>query len=355
MVQLDVLTRAKEKAEEVDRENAKTLRDLDMKLGSIPTPVQLLEAAPVPVTPIEPSASRVWIIGLLMGLGLGLGLAFAQEYLDNRLHSPEDAERLAALPTLGVVPTIAATRKPTLTSEDGKAVVTECYRAIRTAIQFSAVDCPIRTLAVVSSSSGEGKSVTAINLATVMAFQGLKVILVDADLRRPSLHKFMKLDTKPGVSDVLAGAISLREALNHTEIPNMRVLTCGERAPNPAELLGSEAMAHLIGQMREEADVVVFDTPPCLPVTDAEVLASQLDGVVLVIESGRTPKEAVKKTMELLGQVRARVLGCVLNKIDQSRKGAYYHYNYYRGGYRYYGEQQPSEPPPPDQSAMVQG
>src|SRR5262249_36902469 len=148
MVQLDVLTRAKEKAEEVEKDNAKNLRELDVKIQGMSKPVQLLEAAPVPTTPIEPSASRVWIIGLLMGLGLGLGLAFAQGYLDNRLHSPEDAERLAALPTLGVVPTIAANRKPTLTSEDGNAVVTECYRAIRTAIQFSAVDCPIRTLAV---------------------------------------------------------------------------------------------------------------------------------------------------------------------------------------------------------------
>ena len=161
------------------------MRELDLREKALPRTVRLLEAAAVPTTPVEPSAGRIWILGLLMGLGLGLALAFAQEYMDNRLHSPEDAERLASLPTLGVVPTIAATRRPTLGLDDGKAVVTECYRAIRTAIQFSAVDCPIRTLGVASSSSGEGKTVTAINLATVMAFQGMRVILVDADLRRP--------------------------------------------------------------------------------------------------------------------------------------------------------------------------
>src|SRR5262249_6685814 len=155
-------------------------------------------------------------------------------------------------------------------------------RAIRTAIQFSSIDCPIRTLAVASSNSGEGKTVTSINLATVIAFQGLRVILVDADLRRPAVHRFLNLKAEDGVSDVLAGQLPLRAALKPTAVANLQVLTCGARVPNPAELLGSEAMTQLIQALRQEADMVVFDTPPCLPVTDAEVLASQLDGVALV-------------------------------------------------------------------------
>jgi succinoglycan biosynthesis transport protein ExoP len=336
--ELDGLKRAKEAAEANDRDITAKLRDLEVRERALPKSVRLLEAAQVPSTPIEPRPGRLMLFGLFAGLALGLGLAFGQEYLDNRIHSPEDAEGLTAIPSLGVVPTIPSARSPRLTLNDAKAIETECYRAIRTAIQFSSVDCPVRTLVIASSSPGEGKTITAINLATVMAFQGNRVILVDADLRRPAVHRFLELDSRSGLSDVLAGEVSLRGALKATEVENLRVLTCGEKVPNPAELLGSESMVQLMGNLRKEADLIVFDTPPCLPVTDAEVLASQVDGVVVVIEAGRSSKDAVKSTIDLLIQVRARVLGCVLNKIDQSRKGAYYHYNYYRGGYRYYGE-----------------
>src|SRR5439155_25762665 len=139
-----------------------------------------------------------------------------------------------------------------------------------------------------------------------------------------------------GVSEVLAGILPLQNALKDSGVDGLRVLTCGERAPNPAEMLGSEAMTQLIEHLRLEADMVILDTPPCLPVTDAELLASRVDATVVVVEAGKSPRDTVKSTMELLGQVRARVIGCVLNKIDQSKKGAYYHYNYYRGGYRNY-------------------
>lgn len=336
--ELEDLTRAKTEAEENQRDIFTKLRDLEVRRRAMPDSVKVLEEAHVPTSPVEPIPSKIIGMGIVLGLMLGLGLAFAQEYLDNRIHSPEDAESITAMPTLGVVPTIPTSRCPTLLPEDGHAVVTECYRAIRTAIQFSSVDCPVRSLVVTSSSPGEGKTVTSINLATVMAFQGYRVILIDADLRRPSIHKLLELDSTRGMSDVLAGEVALRDALKPTRIANLSALTCGSRVPNPAELLGSEAMTQLIHSLRQEADFVVFDTPPCLPVTDAEVLSSQVDGTVLVIECGRSQKEAVRTSMELLKQVRARVVGCVLNKIDQSKKGAYYHYYYYRGGYRYYGD-----------------
>ncbi len=339
---LDQLEREKEQARQREEQVSDVLHQLDVKMRALPETVRMLEPAG-PGVPMSPRARDIILLGLVIGCSLGLALALGQEYLDNRVHSPEDAEGLTSLPTLGVVPMIPHTRNPTLTDLDSGALVTECYRAIRTAVQFSSVDNPIRTMVVTSAKPGEGKTVTAINLATVMAFQGLKVILVDADLRRPSMHKFMEVSTAPGLTDVVAGQISLREALRPTKVENLRVLPCGERAPNPAELLGSEAMTQAIESLRLEADLVIFDTPPCLPVTDAEVLASQVDAVTVVIEAGRSQKDAVKSTMELLFQVRARVIGVILNKIDQSRKGAYYHYYYYRGGYRHYGDAEESE------------
>ncbi len=271
-----------------------------------------------------------------MGLLLGVGFAFLQEFLDDRVNTAEDIERLTALPTLGVVPTIPADTRPVLIGKDALSPVTESYRALRTSVHFSAIDSPVRTLLVTSPHAGEGKSVTSTNTAIAMALEGKRVILVDADLRRPSIYKLLELPQQPGLTSVGAGDVTLEEALQEIPVPGLRVLTSGPLPPNPAELLNSHAMLSLIDRLLELADVVIFDTPPLIPVTDTQVLAAHIDGAILVVEAGSARKAAVKHARDLLQQSRVRILGVVLNKIDQTQKGYYYHY-YYRGGYGKYG------------------
>jgi capsular exopolysaccharide synthesis family protein len=171
-----------------------------------------------------------------------------------------------------------------------------------------------------------------------MALQGKRVILVDADLRRPSVHRMFRVEAEPGLTSVLADEISLEDALHSTSIEGFKVLTAGPLPPNPPELLNSQAMMDLLERFKEHADLVVFDTPPTIPVTDSQVIASHVDGVVLVVEAGQSRKATLKHARDLLERTHGRLLGVVLNKIDQSAKGYYYHY-YYRGGYRKYRKQ----------------
>jgi capsular exopolysaccharide synthesis family protein len=184
---------------------------------------------------------------------------------------------------------------------------------------------------VTSASKGEGKSTTSVNLATAMAMDGKKVILVDADMRRPSVHRLLNVPSAPGLSEVLAGMKSIDEVIQDTEVENLRVVTAGPVPPNPAELLGSRAFDSVIEQLEERADLVIFDTPPCMPVTDPVIVAARMDGVVLVLFAGQTRKAAIKYAVEMLGRARARILGCVFNRVQTSKSGYYYHYYYYYG------------------------
>ena len=312
------------------------LQQVEIRLKATPITARVLDSAIVPSGPIRPKKAQGIALSMLIGLVLGVGVAFLQEFLDDRVNTSEEVERLTALPTLGVVPIIAEERGRLISGQDGLSPITESYRSLRTAIHFMSVDSPLRSLLVTSGHSGEGKSVTSVNLAMAMAMEGRKVILVDADLRRPSLHRMLDLSDSPGLSSLLAGQATLDEALQDTHVEGLRVVTSGPLPPNPAEMLYSEAMDRLLEELQELADVVVFDTPPTLPATDSQVLATKVNGVVLVVEAGQAKKGALKHARDLLAQSRARLLGVVLNKIDQGGKGYYYHY-YYRGSYNRYG------------------
>ena len=315
----------------------KRLRDVEVMRQAVPTTATILETAVVPASPIRPQKAQGIALSMLIGLVLGVGFAFLQEFLDDRVNTSEDVERLSGLPTLGVVPTIREEQGRLLSGQDALSPITESYRSLRTAIHFMSVDTPLRSFLVTSSHSGEGKSVTSVNLAMAMALEGRQVILVDADLRRPSLHRMLSLKDAPGLSSVLAGQATLEEALQQTDVEGLQLLTSGPLPPNPAEMLNSDTMDGVIEGLHALADIVIFDTPPAIPVTDALVLATKVDGVVLVVEAGQAKKGAVRHARDLLMQTRARVLGVVLNKIDQSGKGYYYHY-YYRGSYSRYGQ-----------------
>lgn len=204
--------------------------------------------------------------------------------------------------------------------------ITEQYRQIRTSIQFSSVDKTIKSIMLASAQSGEGKSTTASNLAIVLAQQGNQVLLVDADLRKPSIHYAFRVSNIDGLTNVLTKEVELDSAIKQTDIHNLSLLTSGSKPPNPSEILSSNSMETLMGRLKEMFDFVIYDTPPALAVTDSQVLANKCDGVILVVASGKTNKDLALKSLDVLKQARAHILGAVVNGIELSKKEYYREY-----------------------------
>lgn len=207
--------------------------------------------------------------------------------------------------------------------------ITEQYRQIRTSIQFSSVDKTIKSIMLASAQSGEGKSTTASNLAIVLAQQGNQVLLVDADLRKPSIHYAFRVSNIDGLTNVLTKEVELDSAIKQTDIHNLSLLTSGSKPPNPSEILSSNSMETLMGRLKEMFDFVIYDTPPALAVTDSQVLANKCDGVILVVASGKTNKDLALKSLDVLKQARAHILGAVVNGIELSKKEYYREYKWW--------------------------
>jgi capsular exopolysaccharide synthesis family protein len=290
--------------------------------------VEVVEPAAMPARKIRPRIVFNTFVVACAGLSLALGLAFLLDYLDDTFTRPENAEQALLVPTLAAIPSlqIHATKDtgPTAALQP-MSPFAEAYRTLRTSLQFSNLDTNRRTLLVTSAVAEEGKTTTIANLGVVMAQAGRKVLLVDADLRRSMLHRVFHLPDQPGLTDLLlADAAPDESCLTATAISNLYVLPSGPLPPTPSELLGSERMNKLIGQLCTLADIVLFDSPPVLAVTDAAVLASHADGVLLVVESGRTPKEEARKALHSLQSVGARVLGTVLTQCKVEGRDYYY-------------------------------
>ena len=294
----------------------------------------VIEEAAVPTSPMGPQ--RLMQVGLAAAIGmvLAVGAAFLIEYLDDSLKTPEEVGKTLGLTTVGAITRISGDSPPErlVTARHPKSPISEAYRAMRTNLQFSSLDRPLRSLVVTSPSPVEGKSTTLSNLGVVMAQAGKSVVLVDSDLRRPMLHKIFQVPNKEGLTTVLLEDEPLLDGrLQETSVENLRLLTSGPLPPNPSELLGSQRMRDLIERLEAEADVVIFDTPPALPVTDAVVLASQTDGVLLVTDAGKTRRSAALRALESLRQVGANVVGAALNRLSARSSGGYYYYYYYAG------------------------
>ncbi|MCD6290190.1 MAG: polysaccharide biosynthesis tyrosine autokinase [Anaerolineae bacterium] len=264
---------------------------------------------------------------------IALGAVFLIEYLDDTVKTPDEVNQLVGLPTLGTVIRFRSAdgRNRLVTAQDGRSPVSEAYRTLRTNLQFSTVDVPLRTLLVTSSNPYEGKSTTAANLAVVMAQAGFSTIIVDTDLRRPILDKIFGVPRNVGVANaLLTSELDINNYLYDTGVENLRILTCGPKLPpSPSEILGSQRMRNLIEQLKQAADVVLFDSPPVLVAADAAVLASQVDGVLVVIDAGTTRREAVREAIGQLTKVGANLLGAVLNRLSTKGSGQYYYYYYY--------------------------
>lgn len=282
---------------------------------------------------VAPTGSRTRtnvLLAAMVGAMLGAGFAFLIEYLDDTIKSPDDIIQALGLSPLGAISRINGKSYPDklVAAIHPRSPISEAYRILRTNIQFSAVDRPLEALLVSSPNPVEGKSITLANLGVVMAQAGLSAILVDSDLRRPVLHKIFDLPNKEGLTTVLLGGeLNLDGRLQATEVENLQVLTSGPLPPNPSELLGSKKMKSLIEALKGKADVVLFDSPPAMVVTDAAVLARQVDGVLLVTEAGNTRREIAQRAKEDLTKVGANVLGAVLNKLSLRGAGYYYYYS----------------------------
>jgi capsular exopolysaccharide synthesis family protein len=307
------------------------------------TNLRVIERAQEPREPILPRRARNTQVALLLGLAIGSGLALLLGYLDDSVKTPDDVTQLLGLPFLGMVPDVSRDAdKPggalPVAARDPQSAVAEAYRVVRTALLFAGPASGGRAFVVSSANPGEGKTTTLANLAVSLAQNGAKVLAVDADLRRPTLVGHFGLEPGPGLSEVLAGTTGTDAAVRATEVPNLKVIGAGKVPENPAEVVGSDAFRAFLDAQRRAFDWVLIDAPPVLAMADAPVLSSLVDGVVMVVWSEHCSRPALKRALEQVRMVEARLAGVVLNKVDL-RRNAYYYGQYYGEYYRrYYAE-----------------
>lgn len=332
------------------------LKEAGVTAGLRSTNIRNVDVARIPTAPSEPNVPRNLTFALALGLTTGIGLAFLLEGMDNTVRTPEQAQMISGLPPLGIIPlgsrNSESGSRPTLSVTSSKEVVelvtqsrpqsqmAESYRALRTSLLLTSLGAPPKVILITSALPQEGKTTTSINTAIVLAQKGTRVLLIDADLRRPSIHKTLGIGPKTGLSNVLTGNATLQQATIRSSIlPTLFVLPAGPPPPNPAELLASSNMRDILAELREQYDHIVVDTPPTLSVTDAVVMSTRADAVVLVIRSGQTTKQALRRSREILTQVNARIAGVLLNAVNLNSPDYYYYYEYQgKYGQRYYQE-----------------
>jgi polysaccharide biosynthesis transport protein len=337
------------------------LKEAGITAGLRSSNIRIVDPALVPSTPSEPRKTRDVTLALLVGLVGGVGLAFLREYLDNTIKSPGDVQALVGLPCLAVVPSFAGrngarslariskssvdgtavdTRVELVSVQQPKSLVSEAFRALRTSLLLSQAEHPPQVILVTSALPREGKTTSAANLAITLAQLGDRTLLLDSDLRKPGIRRALNLPIMHGrdvgLSSYLAGVAPLRDIImQHPTVPNLDAIPTGPIPPNPADLLSSHRMAEAIEDLRQQYKFVVIDSPPIMAATDAVIISALADGVVLVVWSNETPKQAFSRTRELLAAVKGRLLGVVLNAVDSGAPDYYYSYRYYPYSYGY--------------------
>ena len=299
--------------------------------------VRVVDRAEPATDPVSPRRLLNILGGLFGGALLGIGFAFLFEYLDNRVKTPEEIERDLGIPSLGLIPVLPTngTVANPLISDGAPPTFSEAFRALRTNILFSAADGGPRSIVVTSTGPSEGKTMVAGNVAIGLAQAGQRVLLIDADMRRPRAHELFATPVEPGLSNLLVGASKPSEVVQATTVENLWVMAAGKTPPNPAELLGSRRFAELTNALGDRFDCVIIDTPPVLAVTDAAVIAHRASGVLFVIAADVTSRQAAQTALDQLEHARAKFLGAVLNRVDVERDG-YYYSRYYRKDYGAY-------------------
>ncbi len=336
------------------------LKEAGVTAGLRSNNFRIIDAARVPTSPSEPNIPRNLSFALVLGVISGVGLAFLLENMDNTVRTPEQAQAISGLPSLGMIPlgsksanhgatgkrlALTASKEvvETVTLVRPQSQMAESYRALRTSLLLSNLGAPPKVIMVTSARPQEGKTTTSINSAIVLAQKGVRVLLVDADLRRPSIHKTLGMGPRSGLSNVLTGSATVQQTIATSPIlPNLFIMPAGTPPPNPAELLASSHMKDLLAELREQFDHIVIDTPPTLSVTDAVVLSPRADATILVIRSGQTTKQALRRARDILMQVNAHVAGVLLNAVDLTSPDYYYYYEY-QGKYSQYYQEDPAD------------
>lgn len=309
----------------------KSYEDLRLEEARQLDTLLVTEEAQPPTTPIRPKTAQNAMLAAIVGALLALGTAYLVEYLDDSLKTPEEVQKVLGLSALGVAPaTETKGETPELAMvSGGKNTAAEAYRVLRTNLQFAAVGKPIHTLLITSPSPSEGKTTTAANLAVALAQAGKRIVLVDVDLHRPRVHKIFKLQNNVGITTALLDdGIDPQALLQETAVPGLSIMSSGPLPPNPAELVGTASMREALAKLAAAADLVILDSPPTMALSDAAVLATQVDGVLLVLDAYSTRRELAKRAVAGLQQVQARIVGVVLNRVATRGRGSYYYYYY---------------------------
>ncbi len=365
LVEYNILIRDAESNKQMYDGLSQKLKEAGISAGLHPSNIRIIDPAMVPSGPSRPNRARNVLMAFLVGLVGGLGLAFLRQYMDNTVKTPDDIERLAKLPSLAVVPAFGSldgakrSRMSKLlnsASANGKDMnvelvsysmpqsqVSEAFRSLRTSLLLSQAEHPPQVILVTSALPREGKTTAAVNLAVTLAQLGDRTLLIDGDLRKPGVTRALSLPEGKyaGLSSYLAGVSSLDlVTVPHPVIPNLCVVPTGPVPPNPADLLSSARMHQAIQELRHEYKFIVVDSPPVMAATDAVILSVLVDGVLLVVRSGETPKEAFTRMRDLLSGVKCRMLGVLLNAVDSSAPDYYYSYRYYPYSYGGYSHEE---------------
>jgi polysaccharide biosynthesis transport protein len=310
------------------------------------TNIRVVEKAEVPRGPVSPNKMRSYEIALVLGLFLGVFLALGFEHLDNSFKTPDDVKEQLGVPFLGMVPDVGVggptglVRAPNASQviKTPGAAVADAYRVLRTNLIFTSAETTGRAILISSAGPGEGKTTTLANLAAALAHNGAKVLAVDADLRRPTLHQHFSRQKTPGLTDLIVGKSQASQAIQSTRIDGLQLLACGYVPPNPAELLGSPMMRQILEAFRAHYDWVLIDGPPLLAMADAPIVCSIVEGVVLVLAAEVATKPAVQRAIDQVKSVGGKVIGVVLNKVNLARNSYYYSQSYGEYYRSYYAE-----------------
>ncbi len=362
LIQHNLLKREFETNQQLYDSLLQRLKDATVSAGLRATNIHVIDQARPPRVPIRPQKLLNILIGLTVGLVLGIAVAFVQEAVDNTIKSIDDAERVAQAPALTVVPlhrsslrrassalpgsngTSAAGQRLAILNEPSSALA-EAFRTLMTSVVLSTSPQPPQTLLITSSTANEGKTTTAFNLAIALAQRGEPTLLIDADMRHPAVSEPLNASNSKGLTSYLTGAHSLDEVMGQfLPVPTLWVLPAGPKPLNAAQLLASSTMESMLGELRKRFKFLVIDSPPLLPVTDAMILSTFVDGVVFVVASGATARAAVARARKILHNAGARVLGLVLNMVDVRHDGYYGYYNHYYNHYRNDAKEEKPEP-----------
>jgi polysaccharide biosynthesis transport protein len=303
------------------------------------TNVRIVERADPPRAPSSPNRSRNYRLALLIGIAAGMALAFLFEHADATVKTPDDIKQMG-MPFLGMVPSVVASRTlpQPVALKNPEGAIADAYRVLRTNLLYTWPGNEGRVVVVSSANPGEGKTTTTANLASALALNGAKVLIIDGDLRRPTIHKHLNIPKSPGLSDLIVGRAQASGVIQTSRYRGLHIIPCGYVAPNPAELLGSGAMTEIVAALKKLYDWVLIDSPPILAMADTPILCRVADGLIIVVAAEATSRPALQRAVDQVASVGGKVIGAVLNKVDLQRN-SYYYSHYYGEYYRsYYSE-----------------